>query len=110
MGAVSLCSRESLSYESRVLLTLAESLELKSRLEQLFEQACRKASLASTDAEHRLHGIVRDYHFQKQRSAQRRALATLENREYDEQEELAVLQDLIEQERNRQGISAPTDG
>ena len=40
--------RESLSYESRVLLTLAESLELKSLLEQLYEQACRKAPLAST--------------------------------------------------------------
>ncbi|MHB9081236.1 MAG: DNA primase [Pirellulaceae bacterium] len=106
-----LCAqREGISYESRELLTLAESLELKSLLEQLYDQACRKASLASIDAELRLHGIVRDYHFQKQRFAQRRTLATLENREYDEQEELAVLQKMIEQERNRQGISAPTDG
>ncbi|MHB8863824.1 MAG: DNA primase, partial [Pirellulaceae bacterium] len=75
-----LCAqREGVSYESLQLLTLAESLELKSLLEQLYDQACRKASLASIDAEHRLHGIVRDYHFQKQRSAQRRTLATLEN-------------------------------
>jgi DNA primase len=92
------------------LLTMAESAELKSLLVHLHELACRKAELASIDAEHRLHGIVRDYDFQKERSAQRQALANMEKREYDEKEELAVLQKFIEQERNRQGISAPTDG
>jgi hypothetical protein len=34
----------------------------------------------------------------------------LENRQLDEEEELAVLQRMIEQERSRRGISAPTDG
>ncbi len=92
------------------VLTMAENAEVKSLLVQLHELACRKAPLASIDAEHRLHGIVRDFDFQKERSAQRQELANMEKREYDEKEELAVLQKFIEQERNRQGISAPTDG
>ncbi len=92
------------------VLTVAESAELKSLLVSLHELACRKAPLASIDAEHRLHGIVRDFHFREERTAQRQALASMEKREYDDKEELAVLQRIIEQERNRQGISAPTDG
>lgn len=92
------------------VLTMAEDAQLKSRVVALHELACRKATLASIDAEHRLHGIVRDFQFQRQRTAQRQALAKMEKRQYDDKEELAVLQKLIEQERNRQGISAPTDG
>ena len=101
---------EGVACEPDNMLTMAESAELKSLLVHLHELACRKAPLASIDAEHRLHGIVRDYDFQQERSAQRQALANMEKREYDEKEELAVLQQFIEQERNRQGISAPTDG
>jgi len=102
--------QEQVDCEPENMLTMAENAELKSLLVHLHELACRKAPLASLDAEHRLHGIVRDYEFQKARSAQREALANLEKREYDEKEELAVLQQFIEQERSRQGISAPTDG
>ena len=101
---------EGVACEPDNMLTMAENAELKSLLVHLHELACRKAPLASIDAEHRLHGIVRDFHFQKERTAQRQALANMEKREYDEKEELAVLQKFIEQERNRQGISAPTDG
>jgi DNA primase len=101
---------EGVACEPHNMLTMAENAELKSLLVHLHELACRKATLASIDAEHRLHGIVRDFDFQKERTAQRQALANMEKREYDDKEELAVLQKFIEQERNRQGISAPTDG
>lgn len=96
--------------EPQELLTLAEDAELKTLIVRLHEQACRKAPLASIDAAERLAGIVRDLQVRRDLADQRRVLATLERHEYDEQEELAVLQRFIEQERNRQGISAPTDG
>jgi hypothetical protein len=92
------------------ILTIAENVELKSRVVHLHDQACRKAPLASQDASQRLRGIVGDLERRRQLAAQRHVLATLDKREYDEKEELAVLQTLIEQERKRQGISAPTDG
>lgn len=105
-----LARQEGIAFDAHNLLTLAESLELKSLVERLHDQACRKAPLALLDAEQRLQGIMRDYQFQKQRSGQRSTMAKLENRQLDEEEELAVLRRMIEQERNRQGINAPTDG
>jgi DNA primase len=105
-----LARQEGIAFDAHNLLTLAESLELKSLLERLYDQACRKAPLALLDAEDRLQGIVRDHQFQKQRTGQRSTMVKLENRQLDEEEELAVLQRMIEQERSRQGISAPTDG
>jgi DNA primase len=101
---------EGIACEPDHVLTLAEDAELKSLVVSLHELACRKAPLASLDAEQRLHAVVRDFQFQQQRTAQRQVLANMEKREYDDKEELAVLQKFIEQERNRQGISAPTDG
>jgi DNA primase len=102
--------REGTGCEPQEILTLAEDADLKALLVRLHDQACRKAPLASIDAAERLDGIVRDLQLRHQLADQRRVLATLERHEYDEKEELAVLQQFIEQERNRQGISAPTDG
>lgn len=102
--------REGTGYQPQEILTLAEDAELKTLIVRLHEQACRKAPLATLDPAQRLDGIVRDLQLRRQEADQRRVLATLERREYDEKEELAVLQRFIEQERNRQGISAPTDG
>ncbi|MBM4093422.1 MAG: hypothetical protein FJ276_29030 [Planctomycetes bacterium] len=92
------------------ILTATEDPALKNLLVDIDERARRKANDATEDAEDRLHGLVRDFHFQQQSAAQRQALAALGNRGYDEKEELAVLERIIQQERDRQGISAPTDG
>ena len=48
-------------------------------------------------------GFYQEYRAEK-------TLAALKERDYDEEEELKVLQRIIENERSRQGISAPTDG
>ena len=77
---------------------------------QLYEDACGKAEVALEDAENRLHGLVRDFCFQRERTAQRQSLAALQQSDCDEEEELKVLERIIQSERNRQGISAPTDG
>ena len=44
------------------------------------------------------------------RTAGRQQLAVLENNNLDIEEEKELLQKLIEQERQRQNMSAPTDG
>ncbi len=92
------------------MLTVSEDPQLKSLLVELDEQARTKDSLALEDVEARLIGLIRSFDLQKQCIAQREVLATLETRHYDEKEELDILEQLIQRERERQGISAPTDG
>lgn len=99
---------ESMDFQ-RVLSEL-EDPQLKNLLVQLDERAAAKAEQVQQDAPSRLQGLIRDFQ-QRQTEQQRRArMAALEDRSFDEKEELNVLQQLIEQERSRQGISAPTDG
>jgi hypothetical protein len=92
------------------MLTAVEDPALKHLLVDMDESARNKAADALEDAEVRLHGLLRQWQDQWQRRVHTEALATLENRKYDEQEELALLEEMIQHERNRQGISAPTDG
>ncbi len=101
---------EEIGFEYEQIMTVAEDAALKSVLVRLYEDACGKAAAALEDADQRLQGLIRDLHFQRERSAQRHTLATLEERGYDEEEELEVLERIIQNERDRQGISAPTDG
>lgn len=101
---------ERAAFQFGEIMTLAEDPALKNTLVQLQDDAYAKAEVALEDAENRLHGLVRDFHFQRQRRAQRQTLAALQQREHNEKEELEVLQRIIQNERNRQGISAPTDG
>lgn len=101
---------EQIGCDFDAMMTCAESAELKAALVRLYEDACEKAAVALEDAELRLHGLLRTFHFQRERSAQRQTLAALEQRDYDEQEEIEILQRIIQNERNRQGLSAPTDG
>ncbi len=97
-------------FEFEQIMTVAENPMIKNTLVQLYEGACGKAKVALEDAENRLHGLVRDFCFQRERTAQRQSLAALQQSDCDEEEELKVLERIIQNERNRQGISAPTDG
>ncbi|MFW6169600.1 MAG: DNA primase [Planctomycetota bacterium] len=101
---------EQAGFECGNIMTLVEDPALKNTLVQLQDDAYAKAEVALEDAENRLHGLVRNFHFLRERRAERQTLAALQQREYDEKEELEVLQRIIQNERNRQGISAPTDG
>ena len=76
----------------------------------MYDDACAKAEAALEDAEERLHGLIRDSRFRREQAAQRHTLAAMQQREYDEEEEIAILRRIIQNERDRQGISAPTDG
>lgn len=101
---------EEVGYEPEAVMTMAESMELKSTIAELCEQGSRKAEDSLLSAEERLDGLVRDFEFRKQRRGHRQQLAELQQQGADETEELALLERMIQHERNRQGISAPTDG
>lgn len=99
---------ESLDFAS-VIIALEES-HLKNILVSLDELARAKAEHAQEDGPQRLSGLIRVFRHRETEQERREHIAALEERRLDEQEGLALLQQLIEQERDRQGIPAPTDG
>ncbi len=92
------------------VLTVLEDPHLKNIWVELDERAHAKAATALTEAHARLQGLIADFHYATLTQDRRRTLAALEEKSLDEQQEQAALEALIAQERNRQGISAPTDG
>lgn len=92
------------------VLTAMDDPRLKNILVELDERAHAKAEEAQIDAQNRLQGLFDDFRFAMASKDRRRQQAALEEKRLDDQTQLDVLQQLIDQERNRQGISAPTEG
>jgi DNA primase len=87
-----------------------EEPRLKSLLVELDERASSKEAHAHADAATRLRQLIENVQYRFQASSRRQQLALLEQKRLDETEELTLLHQLVEQERRRQGIPAPTDG
>jgi hypothetical protein len=92
------------------VLTALEEPGLKNILVELDERAHAKAAEAQEEALVRLRGLIVHFRHELESKDRRQKLAALEAKGLSEQDELAALQLLITQERNRQGISAPMDG
>lgn len=92
------------------VLTEVEDAQLKNILVELDERAQRKAALAEESAMARLNGLIRDFAWERAAHASRDKVVALEEQRLNNQEELDLLTELIQQERERQGISMPTDG
>ena len=92
------------------IMTEIEEPSLKYLVEQLAERAQAKANHAGQDEAARLQGLIQAYHDRRAADENRAQLNTLQNRDLNEEEELDLLLKLKEQQRMRQGISAPTDG
>ena len=92
------------------VLTALDDPGLKNIWVELDERAHAKAAAAQTQARDRLQGLISDFRYTTMTRDRRQQLAALEEKRLDDQEELAVLQSLIAQERGRHGISAPKDG
>ncbi len=92
------------------ILTHMEAPQLKSILVETDETANAKAEHAQGAAAERLDELVKGFQRDALRTAGRQQLAVLENNDLDIEEEKELLQQLIEQERQRQSMSAPTDG
>ena len=87
-----------------------EDPQLKSILVETDETANAKAEHTQTAAAERLDELVKGFQRDALRTAGRQQLAVLENNDLNIEEEKELLQQLIEQERQRQSMSAPTDG
>lgn len=92
------------------VLTALDDPGLKNIWVEVDERAQAKAAEAQEDARQRLEGLIAGYRYALETKDRPHKLAALQERRLNEQEELDVLQKLIAQERNRQGISGPTEG
>ncbi len=92
------------------VLTALDDPGLKNIWVELDERAHAKAAAAQTQSRDRLQGLISNFRYATMTRDRRQQLAALEEKRLDDQEELAVLQSLIAQERGRHGISEPKDG
>ncbi len=93
------------------VLTELEDSTLKSLLVQLDESAHAKAAMTDEDASTRLDGVIRRFHDRQSQRERLAQIAALEQGQFaNETDEMEALERLIQQKRDRQGISAPTDG
>jgi DNA primase len=94
---------------SRILSDL-EDPQLKNLFVDIDEQATSKEEEAQEDATTRLRRLLDGILDRQHETSRRELVAGLEQRQFEDQEELDVLKQLHEEERRRQGIPAPTDG
>ena len=95
------------SLEFGSLMSAMEDVALKSIFVSLEEEAAQKSPLALLDAQQRLHTLCERLSKQDQRNEDLQRLRILESKQLDEKEELALLEELIEQARLRQGLVPP---
>jgi DNA primase len=94
---------------SRVLGEVSDP-RVQNLLVELDERAGSKEAFANTDAPSRLARLIEDLQYRSKATERRRQLATLEQQGLAAADELQLLHQLVQQERKRQGIPAPTDG
>ncbi len=94
---------------SRILSDL-EDPQLKNLFVEIDERATSKEEAAQEDAATRLRRLLDGILDRQTESSRRELVAGLEQRQFEDQEELDVLRQLVEEERRRHGIPAPTDG
>jgi DNA primase len=91
---------------SRVLSELEEA-DLKNLLVTLDEHGRQKAA---SDPELQLEDVLSAFRRRRAKSESQMVLAQLEQSDLDEGKEVDLLEQILNQSRQRQGISAPTDG
>lgn len=92
------------------IMTAIEDPPLKHLLVALDEQSIKKEEFAQESAGSRLQNLIETLQFQSEDQQSRDRLAELEGGRVSDDEELAILNDLVDRQRKRQGIPAPTDG
>lgn len=92
------------------VLSQIEDPRLKRILVELDDRAHDKSPKAILDGPTRLRSVIRQFHQRHEQREIRQTEAALANRNFSEQEELSVLQQMIAAKRRQQGISAPTEG
>jgi len=98
------------SLEFGAVLAEIEDPQLKHVLVQLDDLAQAKSPKAILDGPTRLRSVIRQFHQQHELRELRQTETALEQRTFNEQEELSVLAHMIDTKRRQQGIIAPTEG
>jgi DNA primase len=98
------------SVEFEAILSDVEDLGTKNLLVRADEEAQRRTHEALEAGPERLAGLVRHFELISEAGRRRETEYALQNGNLDEQEELQALLQIYQSERNRQGISAPTEG
>jgi DNA primase len=98
------------SLDFNSVLSEIEDPQLKHVLVQLDDLAHEKSPKAILDGPTRLRSIIRQFHQRHEQREIRQTETALEQRAFNEQEEMSVLASMIAAKRRQQGISAPTDG
>ena len=98
------------SVEFSSLLAKIDDESLKLLLVNLDESSYNKASSTEEDGSQRLSGLIGAYQAEQIRAENRRTASRLVSDELGPEEETEILQDLLEKERIRQGLSSPKDG
>jgi DNA primase len=98
------------SLEFGAVLAEIEDPQLKHVLVQLDDLAQAKSPKAILDGPTRLRSVIRQFHQQHEQRELRQTETALEQRTFNEQEELSVLAHMIDTKRRQQGIIAPTEG
>ena len=91
------------------IMTEIDDPQLKSVLVSLDEEAQRKTEKTDFDTRERLNDVIQAFKSVDLDSINRQAIARLQT-ELDDQEETSTLEEILERARQRQGLSAPTDG
>ncbi len=92
------------------LMRRVEDSQLKFVLADVAEAAEAKADVTEAGPQERLAKLVERLGTRRAESQSRRVIADLESQRYAEEEEAEALRRLVQEQRARQGISAPTDG
>lgn len=98
------------SLDFNSVLSEIEDPQLKHVLVQLDDLAHEKSPKAILEAPDRLRSVIRQFHQRHELREIRQTEAALEQRTFNEQEEMSVLANMIAAKRRQQGISAPTEG
>jgi DNA primase len=98
------------SLDFNSVLSEIEDPQLKHVLVQLDDLAQEKSPKAILDGPDRLRSVIRQFHQRHELRLVRQTEAALEQRAFNEQEEISVLAQVIAAKRRQQGLPAPTEG
>jgi DNA primase len=98
------------SLEFNAVLAEIEDPTLKHVLVELDDLAHEKSQKALLNGPDRLRSVIRQFHQRHELLELRQTEAALEQRTFNEQEELSAIAQMIAAKRRQQGIPAPTDG
>lgn len=98
------------SLDFNTVLAEVEDSRLKTLLVRIDERAALKEAKATFDPPTRLRAVIRNFHQRHEERQRREIEAALELQQFNTEEEVDVLKQMIEAKRRQQGIIAPTEG